>query len=94
MDDVLRLRPTLLGRAVAALRLICIYGAVGVLIDLDHFIRPVQLLLAGQTPTLADATGRPLHWPVLILAGAVCGCGCALGLGRLILNWIDATEGD
>ena len=92
MDDALRLRPTLLDRAVAALRLFCIYGAVGVLVDADHFIRPVQLLLAGQTPALADIAGRPLHWPVFILCGLICGSICTLSLGRLVMNWLDTLS--
>ena len=77
---------------MATFCLVGLYGTVGVCIDLDHVVRPVQLLLAGQTPTLADVAGRPLHWPVLVLAGVICGCGCAFGLGRLFVSRINHVD--
>lgn len=88
MNDAPRVPCNLLARAVAALCLVGLYGTVGVCIDLDHFVRPLQLVLDGQTPTFADVAGRPLHWLVFVLAGLICGCGFSYCLGRLIVRWI------
>jgi len=68
-----------------------ICGLVGVLVDLDHLIPVIKLLLAGQAPTWGDIGGRALHIPVLVGSGIICGSVCSFSLGQLFLGWMKAS---
>jgi len=62
-------------------------GLVSVLVDLDHLVNPIQLLLAGQTPTWNDIAGRPLHPHSFLVCWTICGAIAACCLGRLIVKY-------
>lgn len=73
-----------LGRLVSAFLPFWICGLVSICVDLDHFVRPIQLLLDGQTPTWSDIAGRPLHSAVFLVCWTICGVGFACGIRRLV----------
>ena len=81
-----------LGRLGHALRPLWICGLAGILVDLDHLVLPIQLLLAGQTPTWNDIAGRPLH-PALFLVGwTLCGTAFACCMGQFIVSKLNHSS--
>ena len=73
-----------LGGLGHTLHALWVCGLVSVLVDMDHLIRPIQLLLDGQTPTWSDIAGRPLHSAVFLVCWTICGVGFACGIRRLV----------
>ena len=81
-----------LGGLDSSLHALWVCGLVSILVDLDHLIRPIQLLLAGQAPTWNDIAGRPLH-PALFLVGwTLCGAAFACGVGQFIVSKINHSS--
>ena len=83
-----------LDRLVSACHPLWVCGLVSILVDLDHAVRPIQLLLAGQIPAWRDIAGRPLHPHSFLVCWTICGAIAACSVGQLIVNWLDATGGD
>ena len=78
-----------LGGLVSAFLPFWICGLVSVCVDLDHLVLPIQLLLAGQTPTWNDIAGRPLHSTLFLVGWTVCGAAFACGMGQFIVSKIN-----
>ena len=75
-----------LGGLAYSLHALWVCGLVSILVDLDHLINPIQLLLAGQIPTWSDIAGRPLHPAMFLVGWTLCGAAFACGVGQLIVS--------
>ena len=65
-----------------------IFGAISVLLDLDHFIQVYKDGLEINLENLALHGTRTLHIPILILAGALC-----IVTGALLLRFCYLSNG-
>ena len=81
-----------LGGLVSAFLPFWICGLVSVCVDLDHFIRPIQLLLDGQTPTWNDIAGRPLHPHSILVCWTICGAIATCCMGQFIVSKLNHSS--
>ena len=81
-----------LGGLASSLHALWVCGLVSILVDLDHLIRPVQLLLAGQIPTWNDIAGRPLHPHSILVCWTICGAIAACCMGQFIVSKINHSS--
>ena len=81
-----------LGGLGHALRPLWICGMAGILVDVDHLVLPIQLLLAGQTPTWNDIAGRPLHTHSILVCWTICGAIAACCMGQFIISKLNHSS--